>query len=68
MPIMSYHVEVWGNAYKTTIIFFRVRNKSLSDCIIKMFESKEGNYHLRGLYICETRKVRTSVKYKHVLV
>lgn len=47
---------------------FRVKNKNVPDCLLFFFRSTEGNSHLRQMYIFETDKVRTNLKYRCVLL
>ena len=51
---------------KTLEILFRVKNKSLPNCIQHFFKLRETNYDLRRLCVFEVCYVRTNVKYRCV--
>lgn len=47
---------------------FKVKNKSLPDCILNRFVLRENNYNLRGICIYKIHSVRTNVKNRCVSI
>ncbi len=67
--IKSHSLKFVDMVYSKTVeIVFRVKNKSLPNCILNRFVLRENNYNLRGLCVYKISKARTCVKTRCVSV